>query len=179
MGQAFKLCPPTCLKVVIVGQDPYPQKGYATGLAFANPINTKIISPSLSLLKERVYNDFYTDRPNEFNFDITLESWAKQGILLLNSALTVEENKPESHSRLWYPAMSALLHDISKKENLIFILLGSTAATFKNFIISKNNHIFAYKHPAYFARISHEFICDGFIKTNEILSERKQQIINF
>lgn len=84
---AFKECAYKDLRVVMLGQDPYPQPGYATGLLFANPIGTKELSPSLKLVIDRIYKDFYLTEPEKFYFDITMKKWAHQGILLLNSAL--------------------------------------------------------------------------------------------
>lgn len=170
------MTPVKTLKVVIVGQDPYPQKGYATGLAFANPANTPVISPSLKLLKDRVESDFTHLYSQPTTFDITLESWARQGVLLLNSSLTVLENRPGIHTKLWHPLISTLLTNLSQQGGLIFILLGSVAAEFKHLLYTKNNHIFVYKHPAFYARLGQEFICDGFLKTKALLQERGQDI---
>ena len=176
IGRAFDLCPLDKLRVVIVGQDPYPQKGYATGLAFANPKDTITLSPSLKLIKNRIENDFTHLYPQSTTFDITLESWANQGILLLNSALTVLVNKPGSHSIIWYPLISTLLSRLSQRGNLIFLLFGSTAKSMQNLLYRKNNHIFAYNHPAYYARVGQEFICGGFLKTKAILQQNGQDI---
>lgn len=187
----FRVCPYKDLKVVIIGQDPYPQKGYATGLAFANPENTKIISPSLQLIKDRIYLDFpeYSEgfidelpfgNPFEYIFDITLESWAKQGVLLLNSALTIEENKIGSHSNIWYPFMKELIKNLSEvNSGIIYMLLGNDAKIFKSFINKKSNYILEYKHPAYYARNNEFFQCDGFKKVNKILKENHNIKINW
>lgn len=174
--RAFELCPVDILKIVIVGQDPYPQPGYATGLAFANPKNTPIISPSLKLIKDRIEKDFTHLYSQPTTFDITLESWASQGVLLLNSALTVLKNQPGSHSDIWNPFISTLLTRLSNEGGLIFLLFGATASNMKCFLNPKNNHIFAYKHPAYYARIGQELECDGFIKAKALLQERGQDI---
>ena len=179
-NKPFVLCPLDKVRVVLVGQDPYPQKGYATGLAFANFISTNKISPSLEVLRERIYTDFYIPNNKPLSdFDITLESWANQGILLLNSALSVEEGRPGSHANIWFPVMASLLHNLSLQGNLIFILLGSTAHLLGNYIVNTNNVVLKYKHPAYFVRINHSFICDGFLQINKILAGNNQPIINF
>lgn len=174
--RAFELCPLNILRIVIVGQDPYPQPGYATGLAFANPPNTSPISPSLELIKNRVEKDFTHLYSQPTTFDITLESWAKQGVLLLNSSLTVIANHPGSHTSIWYPFISSLLTELSKQGNLIFILFGSNAISMQKLLYKKNNSIFAYKHPAYYARLGQEFECDGFIKAKSRLNELGQDI---
>lgn len=178
--EAFKQCPYEKVKVVIIGQDPYPQPGYATGLLFANPKDTKELSPSLLLIKDRIYKDFYLTTPNQFKFDCTLQNWANQGILLLNSALTVVTNKPGSHSNLWYPFIKDLVIELNKRlHGIIYILIGSNAHLFKKFININNNYLFCYKHPAYYLRIKQEYKCDGFLQINKILKSINNEIIQF
>ena len=187
--KAFKSCPKENVKVIIIGQDPYPQKGYATGLAFANPRDTVNISPSLSLIKDRIFKDFrgYNEGmvdlpmgdPYPPYFDITLESWAKQGVLLLNSSLTVEENKPGSHSNLWYPFMKEFISRFSlENPGTIYVLFGKEAKILKSFI-NKNNTILEYNHPTYYLRTNKEFDCNTFTKVNEILFKTNKIKINW
>ena len=151
--KAFRLCSLKNLKIVMLLQDPYPQKGVATGLALAN--NSKILdselSSSLKVIKEAVIN---FEIPHYcITFDPTLESWAKQGILMLNSALTVEMNKVGSHVMIWRPFIIALLKHLSECETgIIYVLFGRQAQTFKPYINSRFNHIIEIEHPAYFAR---------------------------
>lgn len=98
--RAFELCPLNDLKVVMLGQDPYPQKGVATGVLFGNrkEVDEDNLSPSLNAVKEAAIN---FEVPHYcITFDQTLESWAKQGILMINSALTVEMNRIGSHVML-------------------------------------------------------------------------------
>lgn len=186
--KAFKSCPYKDLKVVILGQDPYPQKGYATGLAFANPDNGLVMSTSLQLIYERLFKDYPYDDYGElpfdicygFGFDRTLESWAKQGVLLLNSSLTVIENKIGSHSNIWYPFIKELLTNLSEINcGIIYLLFGNEAKVFKSFINTNSNYVLEYYHPAYFARNNKEFECDGFIKTNQILKQNNNLKINW
>lgn len=89
--KAFTLCSYNNLKVVMIGQDPYPQKDVATGILFGNrkEVSDEDLSPSLKIVKEAAI-DFEIPH-NSIIFDQTLESWANQGILMINSALTVEE----------------------------------------------------------------------------------------
>ena len=186
--KAFKSCPYKDLKVVILGQDPYPQKGCATGLAFANPDNGLVMSPSLQLIYERLVKDYPYDDYGElpfdiaygFGFDRTLESWAKQGVLLLNSSLTVIENKIGSHSNIWYPFIKELLTNLSEINcGIIYLLFGNEAKVFKSFINTNSNYVLEYYPPAYFARNNKEFECDGFIKTNQILKQNNNLKINW
>lgn len=186
---AFQQCPYDNLKVVILGQDPYPQKGYATGLAFANPQGTKDISPNLDKIISLLMRDFpnyesFCDLPfgdpYESEFDITLDKWSKQGVLLLNSALTVEESKVGSHSNLWYPFMKELLTNMSEiNSGIIYLLFGSNAKVLGTFINRHSNYVFEYNHPAYYVRINKEFECDGFIKANQILKSNHNLKINW
>lgn len=149
--KAFEVCPYKDLKVVMLGQDPYPQKGVATGIAFGNKADVKELSPSLNILKEAAIN---FELPHEcINFDPTLESWARQGILLLNSALTVEMNKIGSHTMIWRNFISCLLKHLSQQETgLIYILFGSQAQTFEPYVNKQFNSIIKVSHPAYLAR---------------------------
>jgi uracil-DNA glycosylase len=101
---------------------------------------------------------------NLITFDPTLEEWSKQGILLLNSALTVEVNKPNSHQLIWRPFISSLLKKLSEvNPGLIYVLWGNVANSFKSYI-SKGNKIYSVPHPAYYARtntrLSHKLFSD-------------------
>ena len=155
--RAFELCSLNDLKIVMLSMEPYPDKCMgkprATGLAFANnsEIPEKYLSPSLNVVKEAVIN---FEVPHYcITFDQTLESWAKQGILMLNSALTVEMNKVGSHVMIWRPFIIALLKHLSECETgIIYVLFGRQAQTFKPYINSRFNHIIEIEHPAYFAR---------------------------
>ena len=146
--KAFELCKYNDLKVIMLGQDPYPQKNIATGVLFGN--NASVLSPSLKIVKEAVI-DFEIPH-NSIIFDPTLESWCKQGILMINSALTTEIEKAGSHVMLWRGFISKLLKNISEyNTGIIYVLFGEQAKTFKPYI-GKNNIILEEKHPAYYAR---------------------------
>ena len=147
--KAFSLCSLYDLKVIMLGQDPYPQKDVATGVLFGNKERTEI-SPSLKVIKEACIN--FEVPHNCVIFDPTLESWARQGILMINSAFTVEMNKVGSHTMLWRPFISKLLSNLSNiNTGIIYVLLGQQAETFKPYI-GKNNIVLTEKHPAYYAR---------------------------
>lgn len=151
--KAFKLCPYDDLKIVMLGQDPYPQKGVATGLLFGNKkeVDEENLSPSLQIVKEAAIN---LEIPHKsIIFDQTLESWAKQGILMINTALTVEMNRIGSHVMLWRPFVANLLKKLSENETgIIYVLFGKQAQTFKPYINKQFNIILEENHPAYFAR---------------------------
>lgn len=151
--KAFEVCPYDKLKVVMLGQDPYPQKGVATGILFGNKEGTRDedLSPSLQIVKEAAIN--FEIPHNCIIFDPTLESWAKQGILMINSALTVEMNKIGSHVMLWRPFIASLLKKLSENETgIIYVLFGKQAQTFKPYINKQFNTVLEENHPAYFAR---------------------------
>lgn len=151
--RAFRLCKYEDLKVVMLGQDPYPQKGIATGVLFGNDAFTpeELISPSLKVIKEAVIQpESNYGRP--LRFDNTLESWAGQGILLINSALTTELGKVGAHSLLWRPFMSKLLYEMSSaNRGITYVLFGNQAQSFKSYI-NKGNVVLEEKHPAAYAR---------------------------
>lgn len=168
--RAFKLCPYNKCNVVFVGQDPYPQKGVATGILFGNSKDTPEdkLSPSLQVIRESAIN--FEVPHNIITFDPTLESWAKQGILMINSALTCEVNKIGSHVNEWRPFTSKLLRNLSNKEpGIIYILFGRQAQTLKPYINEKYSDIIEIEHPAYFARTKKIMPYSVFGKMNDIL----------
>ena len=171
--KAFELCSLKDLKVVMLGQDPYPQKGVATGILFGNnkEISNENLSPSLKVIKEAAIN--FEVPHNCIIFDQTLESWARQGILMLNSALTVEMNKVGSHTMLWRPFIAKLLKSLSEYNTaIIYVLFGRQAQSFKPYINDKLNHIIEIEHPAYFARngtkMPHQLFIDISNKVKEL-----------
>lgn len=165
--KAFNLCQYKDMKVLFLGMDPYPQRGVATGILFGNN-SDKSPSPSLQVLKECVID--YTSPFNNIIFDHSLESWSKQGILMLNSALTVETNKIGSHVMLWRPFISSLLQNISiSNSGIVFVLFGEQAQTFTPYINGITNHIINVKHPSYYVRIGQKMPREWFIELNRIL----------
>lgn len=149
--KAFTLCSLHDCKIIMLGQDPYPQKGVATGILFGNKEGTLQLSPSLEVVKEAAVNYEIPHPP--IKFDVTLESWAKQGVLMLNSALTCEMNKVKSHTMIWRPFMSSFLHSLSNfSPGLVYVLFGDQAQTFEPYINKNLNSVIKVHHPAYFAR---------------------------
>ena len=169
--RAFELCPYNNLKIVMLGQDPYPQKGVATGVLFGNRADIKELSPSLNIIKEAAIN---FEVPHYcINFDPTLESWAKQGILMINSALTVEMNKIGSHVMIWRNFISCLLKHLSQRETgLIYVLFGKQAQTFEPYINKQFNTIINMEHPAYFARTHTKMPYKLFIDLSKMTEEK-------
>lgn len=153
--KAFKLCSYNECKVIFIGQDPFPQKGVAQGILFGNSSDTPEdkLSPSLKVVKESVIN---FDIPhNLITFDPTLESWAKQGILMLNSALTTEVGKVGIHTLKWRPFIGSFLKNMSEKNpGIIYVFFGSQAKSLNTYINNNNNYKLFIEHPAYYARLN-------------------------
>ena len=146
--KAFHVTPYNSLHTVMLFQDPYPNN-MATGIAVGNRNDVINLSPSLEVLKEAAID--YTVPHYGLQFDNTLESWSKQGILMLNTALTVEYENLGSHSVLWRNFMIKLIKNLNTyNPGLIWVLWGTSAKSFRNYITSGN--IVEEYHPAYYAR---------------------------
>lgn len=170
--KAFELCSYKDCKAIFIGQDPYPQKDVATGILFGNKkeVREDKLSPSLEVIKEAAIN--YEIPHNPIIFDPTLESWAKQGILMLNSALTCELNKIGSHVMIWRPLISKFIKTMSiSSPGIIYVLFGKQAQTFTPYINPRFNHIIEVEHPAYFARTATKMPKDLFNKINKLNKE--------
>lgn len=175
--RAFKLCSLKDCRVVMIGMDPYPDKFMgkprATGILFGNnkDVPEDKLSPSLQVVKESAIN--FEIPHNIITFDQTLESWAKQGILMINSALTCELNKVSSHVNQWRPFVSKLLKNLSERETgIVYILFGRQAQTLKPYIDERYNDIIEIEHPAYFARSNKIMPYSVFRQMNDILYGR-------
>lgn len=155
------------VKVVIIGQDPYHNPRQAHGLAFSveKDIN---IPPSLQNIFKELQSDIGFQIPNNGN----LTKWAKQGVLLLNSILTVEQNKPNSHKNKGWEVVTAKVIEIlnQRQDPVVFLLWGNNAKIFaKNINLSKH-YVLTAVHPSPMsANQGGWFGCKHFSKTNEIL----------
>lgn len=172
---AFNLTPLDGLKIVLLGQDPYHQPNQAMGLSFSVPYGVKI-PPSLL----NIYKELKTDLDIEPSKSGDLSSWAKQGILLLNSILSVEAGKPASHSSWgWQEFSDAVISKLSlEKSGLIFMLWGNYAKSKKALIDTNKHFILEAAHPSPLARTG--FLgCKHFSKANEILRNLGKYPINW
>jgi uracil-DNA glycosylase len=134
---------PKDTKVVIIGQDPYINKDQAMGLSFSVPDGTKIPPSLKNIFKELAQDIPEYKEPNSGN----LESWAKQGVLLLNASLTVEEKKSNSHASFWNDFTNKFLEEFSTMyPDVIYILWGNFAKNKKQFI--KSGYIVEGAHPS-------------------------------
>ena len=165
--KAFHVTPYNNLHTIMVFQDPYPNN-MATGIAIGNRNDAISFSPSLEVLKEAAID--YTVPHYGLQFDNTLESWSKQGILMLNTALTVEINRIGSHVMLWRSFISKFLKNLSNyNTGIVYVLFGKQAQTFKPYIREQFNHVFEVEHPAYFARNSRKMPHELFINISNIV----------
>lgn len=163
---ALKLTSYEKTKVVIVGQDPYHGKGEAHGLSFSVQKGIKI-PPSLQNIYKELYDDLGI--PPKDNGDLT--GWALQGVLLLNSVLTVEKDKAASHRNLgWEPMTDYIIKLLNlKDEPVVFILWGNFAKEKAKLITNPHHYIIMSPHPSPFSAYSGFFGSKPFSKTNEFL----------
>lgn len=164
------------IHVVILGQDPYHGAKQAHGLSFSVPDGIKI-PPSLKNIFKELGSDIGKEIPKSGN----LIHWAKQGILLLNASLTVEENKPMSHSKIgWNLFTDAVIKKISQeKTNVIFILWGKFAQEKEKLIDPEKHFILKAAHPSPLSAYNGFWGCKHFSKTNELLKSIKKEEIKF
>ena len=167
---AFSLCPLDKIKVVIIGQDPYHEPGQAMGLSFSVPSTCKV-PPSLKNIYKEIEDDC-----NEifFNKDGDLTYLANQGVLLLNSILTVEKGKPLSHNIKEY---EELYHNILKELDeldypLVFMLWGGNAKKQSVYLKNPKHLVLCANHPSPLSANRGGFFgCKHFSKANQFLTE--------
>ncbi|MDD2412215.1 MAG: uracil-DNA glycosylase [Bacteroidales bacterium] len=167
MFNAFHLTPWDSVKVVIIGQDPYHGDGQAHGLSFSVPKGIRK-PPSLQNIFKELQDDVGIEIPPHGN----LESWAKQGVLLLNACLTVRKQIPTSHqNKGWEIFTDVLIRKISEeKKNVVFMLWGRFAQQ-KASLINKNNHLILNAvHPSPMSVYRGFFGCKHFSQANRYLS---------
>lgn len=162
---AFELTPFNEVKVVILGQDPYHGAGQAHGLSFSVPDGVQA-PPSLKNIYKEIEDDLrVTIRKNG-----NLESWARQGVFLLNAALTVRAGEPTSHGNIgWNQFTDAVIKTISdKKEGVVFLLWGNYARGKRDLIDRNKHYVLEAPHPSPLARGAF-FGCKHFSRCNEYL----------
>lgn len=158
--------------VVILGQDPYHGLGEAHGLSFSVHNNVKMPPSLLNIFKE-LYSDLGIKRTNS---DLT--DWAKQGVLLLNSIMTVEQDKPLSHKdKGWEIFTDTIIKKLNEREEpVIFVLWGSFARSKKEFITNKQHYIIESAHPSPLSASRGFMGSKPFSKINNYLSKRNKKI---
>lgn len=144
----FHYCDLNNLKVIILGSSPYSQLNVATGIAFGNKSNKDVLSPALQVIKESVIN--YEIPKNNINFDPTFLLWEKQGVLMLNCALTCNVGLPNIHMNVWKPFISSLIYNMSRYMTAcVYLLFGTKAHAFVPYI-DKHNYIIKEKDISYY-----------------------------
>ncbi|MAR94796.1 MAG: uracil-DNA glycosylase [Gammaproteobacteria bacterium] len=173
--RAFEYCSFKDANVVIFGQDPYFQSGIANGLAFSANSNNAIPHSLKNIFKE-VKNDIGSLSNNSGD----LTKWACQGVLLLNSALTVEENKPRSHSKIgWHEFIYDVIYCLNKKQGIVFMLWGNDAKKYFKKINKDNNLVLTSSHPSPLSAYKGFFGCKHFSKCNNYLIENNKTPIQW
>ena len=173
---ALNLTPFKSVKVIILGQDPYHGQNQANGLSFSVEIGNKI-PPSLQNIFKELNSDLNI-LPSQHG---DLSNWAKQGVLLLNTILTVEASKPSSHSNKgWEIFTDKILHSLSSlKENLVFILWGKKAQEKISLIDESKHKILKSPHPSPYSANNGFFGSQPFSKTNFFLESKNIDKINW
>ena len=163
------------VKVLILGQDPYHKLGQANGLAFSVDAQIRL-PPSLKNIYLELQSDLGCPKPKHGN----LNSWAKQGVLLLNATLTVEEGKPNSHQHIgWKHLTDKVISRLSERGGIIFVLWGNEAQKKTALINEKNNYILCAPHPSPLSSYRGFFGSKPFSKINSMLRDLNQEPINW
>ncbi len=174
---AFQKTPFSQVKVIILGQDPYHGENRAHGLSFSVPdgINPP---PSLKNIYKEIEQEFGVKKDYSCG---NLEIWAKQGVFLLNSVLTVEKGKPASHQKKgWENFTDLVIAKLSeKRENLVFMLWGNFAKSKKVLIDSDKHLILEAAHPSPFSAHNGFFGCNHFKQCNQYLEQNGQNVIDW
>tara|TARA_Y100001970_G_scaffold294213_1_gene448643 strand:- start:39703 stop:40419 length:717 start_codon:yes stop_codon:yes gene_type:complete len=173
--KALELCTYKQVKVIILGQDPYHNQGQAHGLAFS--VNEQIrIPPSLHNIFKEVNSDLGIAVPEKG----CLNKWATQGVLLLNSVMTVQANSPGSHANKgWERFTDKIIENLNKKSHLVFMLWGNYAAQ-KASLIDKSRHlVLRASHPSPFSAAKGFFGCKHFSRCNDYLKSKNKTAIDW
>jgi len=143
---AFQHCDPSNIKVVIIGQDPYPTKGHAHGLSFSVQPHVHPLPKSL----HNIFKELTKEYPHYWFYNGNLAHWAEQGVFLLNTLLTVREGQPLSHKKIgWELFTSNVISYLSNRtKNCVFLLWGKEAHKFERLIADDQHLILKTSHPS-------------------------------
>ena len=166
---ALHLTPLSEVKVVILGQDPYHNDHQAHGLSFSVPIDQKEIPPSLQNIYKELEDDLGCKIPNH-GF---LEKWARQGVLLLNTVLTVRAHQPKSHQgKGWETFTDALIEAVNQQDRpIVYLLWGSMAQSKASMLDNPKHLILKAPHPSPLSAYRGFFGCRHFSQANRFLEE--------
>lgn len=173
---ALNQTPFDAVSVVILGQDPYHGEGQAHGLSFSVPSGIK---PPPSLVN--IFKELHSDLGSKTTKNGNLESWAKQGVLLLNATLTVRANEAGSHQRQgWEDFTNAIIRAISiHKKGIIFLLWGKYAQAKTELIDDSKHFILKAAHPSPLSAYNGFWGCKHFSQTNQLLQQQGKPTINW
>lgn len=173
---AFRYTDFNDVKVVILGQDPYHGPNQAEGLSFS--VSNEVLKPP-SL--KNIFKELESDLGISFPKDNSLKPWAKEGVLLLNAVLTVEEHNPTSHKdHGWETFTDDVIKMINEKNTpVVFILWGSYARNKKSLITNPIHYVIESAHPSPFSAYNGFFGSKPFSKTNEFLKSKGLKEINW
>ena len=165
--RAFEACPFDKVKVVILGQDPYPTKGHAHGLCFSV---SNEVSPLPKSLKN-IFKELACDLGESERISGDLNDWAEQGVLLLNTVLTVREGEADSHAKKgWEFFTDAVISLLANKEGIVYLLWGSKAQKKAIHIDRSRNCVIESPHPSPLSSYRGFFGSKPFSKTNDYIS---------
>ena len=173
--RAFYNTPLDKVKVVILGQDPYHEPGQAMGMSFSVPNGTKL-PPSLKNIYKELDNEFGTHPDNG---DLTF--WANQGVLLLNTILTVRMGEAKSHHGLgWENFIDSIIEDLNNiNRPIVFMLWGKDAQRYQKFLTNKNHLVLSTSHPSPFSANRGFLGCNHFKDCNSFLLKNGITTINW
>ncbi len=177
LWNALVLTPPEQVRVVIVGQDPYPTPGHAHGLAFSVTSEVRPLPPSLLNLYKEMATDLGCERPTQGD----LTAWAEQGVLLWNTLLTVEPGKPLAHAKKgWEDVSDQLLRTLStESQGIVFVLWGKTAQAKKKILSLTGHRVVEAAHPSPLSASRGFFGSRPFSTINQLLGEMGREPIQW
>jgi len=173
--RAFEECSYANAKVVILGQDPYHGPHQANGLAFDVDFSVKPPPSLVNILKEK-HLDVGASTPGTGSY---LAKWAKQGVLLLNTSLSVLEDSPESHIHLWKPFTKQIIQALNKKNNIVWALWGLHAQGYSEYITNPTHKILKRSHPSPFSARKNFIETKPFSQINQALQELNHSPIDW
>lgn len=173
---ALNYCKYEDISVVLIGQDPYHQPGQAHGLCFSVQDETAL-PPSLKNIFKEIHDDLGVTPLSSGN----LIRWAKQGVLLLNTVLTVRRDEPNSHKgKGWENFTTKVIELVNKKTSpVVFLLWGGNAKAFEGLIDKNKHYVLKAAHPSPLSAYNGFFGCKHFSKTNEILEKNGKKPIDW
>ena len=173
---ALNYCKYEDISVVLIGQDPYHQPGQAHGLCFSVQDETAL-PPSLKNIFKEIHDDLGVTPLSSGN----LIRWAKQGVLLLNTVLTVRRDEPNSHKgKDWENFTTKVIELVNKKTSpVVFLLWGGNAKAFEGLIDKNKHYVLKAAHPSPLSAYNGFFGCKHFSKTNEILEKNGKKPIDW